>query len=411
MTLVRDLLALRSSPLENPTLPISSDALAEWLNSGEGMSNDAGISVTEKSSLQMAAVWRAVSLISGVSAALPFKGYRRGDERRQVDKRILWDPHPEMTGFELWRLSYAHRVLWGNFYARKVRNLAGFTELLPMDPGRMKVDRHRRWVTEGNPTGKVFAYTGDDGVLEPLTPNEVFHLPGLGYDGITGVSPIRMARQAIALSLAAESYGARLFANGSLLSGVLQTEQRLEAEDAERLQARWDLRMTGLRKAHKVAVLDAGAKFQGLTMPNSDAQFLESRQFQTREVERFLGIPPFLMMDTENSTSWGTGLEQQATAWVKFDLYPSWLAPTEARVTKELLLDPNVYAEYTIEGLLRGDSVARANFYRVMREVGAMSANDIRQLENRPPIPEGDTYLQPLNLAPLGYIPPTSGGS
>ena len=406
MTLLGRLLEQRNG-LENPQRPLTDTAIAEWL--GGDTRTDSGISVTPTSSLGMAAVWRSVSLIAGVSASLPFKAYRRGDAREQVDRRILWDPHPEMTGFEFWRLTYAQRCLWGNHYSLKRRNGGGMvTELHPLDPSRMRVGCSREWVDPlTNPTGKVFAYTDDNGQLQVLLPSDVLHLSGLGYDGVTGVSPIRMARQAIALALAAESYGGRLFGQGSLLTGVLQTEQRLAAEDAERLKMRWKARMSGLASAHDVAVLDAGATFQSMTMPNSDAQFIESRAFQTREIERFMGVPPFLMMDTENSTSWGTGLEQQATAWVKFDLYPTWLAPTEGRATKELVLDPNVYAEYTIEGLLRGDSVARAAFYRVMREVGALSANDIRRLENRPPVPDGDTYLQPLNLAPLGYDPTT----
>jgi HK97 family phage portal protein len=402
MTLIGRMLERRG--LENPQQPLTATAIADWL--GTDTRTDSGIAVTPTSSMGMAAVWRSVSLIGGVSASLPFKAYRRGDERTEVEKRILWDPHPEMTGFEFWRLTYVHRCLWGNHYALKNRNGGGvITELHPLDPSRMQVARARRWASELNPTGKVFAYVDDTGEQHALTPYDVLHLPGLGYDGVTGVSPIRMARQAIALALAAESYGGRLFGQGSLMTGVLQTEQRLAAEEAERLKMRWKARMAGLSSAHDVAILDAGAKFQSLTMPNSDAQFLESRSFQTREIERFFGVPPFLMMDTENSTSWGTGLEQQATAWVKFDLYPTWLAPTEGRATKELLLDPNVYAEFSIEGLLRGDSMARATFYRVMREVGALSANDIRRLENRPPVPEGDTYLQPLNLAPLGYDP------
>ena len=409
MTLLGGLIPQRRG-LEDPQVPISDASLVDWLNAAGGLTNDAGVTVSITGSLAMSAVWRSVSLVSGVSASLPLKGYRRGESRDEVDRRILWDPHPEMTGFEFWRLSYAHRCLWGNFYALKQRGMTGITGLIPLSPERMRVDRHRRWVTEGNPTGKVYMYTSDEGV-GLLLPSEVLHLPGLGYDGVTGASPIRMARQAIALSLAAEKYGAKLFGNGSLLSGVLQTEQRLDPDQADTLKARWKARMSGLLNAHDIAVLDSGATFQTITMPNKDAQFLESRSFQTREIERFMGVPPFLMMDTENSTSWGTGLEQQATAWVKFDLYPTWLAPTEARLTKEVLLDPKVYAEYTVEGLLRGDSTARANFYRVMREVGALSANDIRQLENRPPVDGGDTYLQPLNLAPLGYIPPTSGGS
>lgn len=407
MTLVR---SLRRS-IENPELPITSTALAEWL--GQGFAVDSGVTVTPTGSLAMAAVWRGVNLLSGVCAALPLKGYRRGadDSRSALPVPILSDPHPELTAYEFWRLTYVHRLLWGNFYAFKVRGGVGHVlQLLPLSPEGMRVGRYRWAMNGSNPTGKVFAYSDESG-SHSWTPAEVLHIPGFGYDGVTGVSPIRMARQAIGLSLAAEKYGAKLFGSGSLMSGALQTDQRLTEDQAALLKANWKAKMAGLDHAHEVAILDSGAKFQSLTMPNNDAQFLETRKFQAGEIERFIGVPPFLMMDTEKSTSWGTGLEQQATGWVTFDLAPQWLRPTEARITKELML-PNVagdsFAEYSVEGLLRGDSAARGLFYRIMREVGAFSANDIRRLENRPPIEDGDQYLQPLNLAPLGTTPPAA---
>jgi HK97 family phage portal protein len=149
--------------------------------------------------------------------------------------------------------------------------------------------------------------------------------------------------------------------------------------------------------------MDSGAKFQALTMPNSDAQFLESRVFQTAEIGRFFGVPPFLLGITEKSTSWGTGLEQQAIGWVTYDLHPAWLAPTEQRITKELTPSGR-YARYTVDGLLRGDSTARAALWRTMREIGAMNADEVRDRENLPAIPDGSGqgYLQPMNMQALG---------
>lgn len=399
--------------LENPQVPISDAALAEWLNSGSGFKVDSGVTVTPTGSLAMSSVWRANNLISGVASSLPLKGYVRGadDTRSPAPSRvsaILREPHTEMTDVEFWRLTYAHRGLWGNFYGFKNRDGGGVVRSIDvLSPGQMQVGRYAWARGETNPSGKVFVYVGDDGVQHVWTPADVLHIPGFGYDGVCGVSPIRMARQAIGLALAAEKYGARLFGNGSLVSGVLQTEQRLDETQANLIKEQWKSRMAGIQNSHEVAVLDSGAKFQTLTMPNSDAQFLESRMFQIGEIERFYGIPPFLMFDTEKSTSWGTGLEQQATGWVQFDLGPQWLRPTEARVTRELVAtsDRSAYAEYSVDGLLRGDSLSRGAFYRIMREVGAYSANDIRQLENRNPIEGGDVYLQPVNLAPLGYDP------
>lgn len=403
----------RSTSPENPTVPLSSATLEDlW---GHGLGTDSGITVNERTSLGMSAVFRAVSLTSAVAASVPMPVYRRDpgnpDARIRVDRDgIVRDPHPEMTGVEFWGLNYAHRMLWGNAYAFKVKAGNGqIVNLLPLLPDRMRVGRIKP--SDGNPGGKIFAYQHPDLGEQVWTSNEVFHVPGFGYDGVCGVSRIRLARQAIGLGLAAEAFGARLFGHGSLVSGVLQTEQRLDLEDVDKLKAQWRAKMTGLGNAHDIAILDSGAEFKQLTMPNSDAQFLESRMFQVGEIERFMGVPPFLMMDTEKSTSWGTGLEQQTQGWVQFDLLPSWLKPTEQRVTKELLLDPNVFAEHRVEGLLRGDSLARAMFYRTMREIGAMSANDVRRKENEPPVEGGDTYLQPLNLGPLGYDPTTKGAS
>jgi HK97 family phage portal protein len=311
----------RRASLESPTMPISAAAISEFI----GMQmNVTGVSVTEKSALRFGAVWRAVNLISGLGGALPLHSYRSGTyERQQV--QILNNPHPDMTPLEFWRLLYAHRSLWGNSYALKLRNQVGMIrELHPLVPERVRVANIGS--SDANPSGKVFILDGD--LDRPLTAKEIFHIPGFGYDGVCGVSPIRLAATTIALGLAAEEYGARLWSAGSMLGGVLQTEQRLDQPVADRLKANWREKMTGLSKAHEVAILDAGAKFQPITMPNNDAQFIESRDFQVSEVSRWFGVPPFLLNQTEKSTSWGTGLEQQATGFVKFDLHPrGWRRP------------------------------------------------------------------------------------
>lgn len=383
--------------IENPALPLTSESLTEFMNGPRGA---AGVVVTPKKSLAMSAVFRAVALVSGVASSLPLRVYEQGT-RNPKPSLLVDNPHPDMTPLELWRLTYVHRLLWGNAYLQKVRDGGGrLMWLHPISPDLVRVAKVAYSTT--NPAGKLFAVTDAiTGKVGAYTSNDIFHLPGLGYDGVCGVSPIRLASQGIGLGLAAEEYGARLFGSGSLMSGILQTEARLQPEQAEALKARWQSKVSGVGKSHEVAVLDSGAKFQSMTMPNTDAQFIESRRFQTSEIGRFFGLPAFLMGETDKSTSWGTGLEQQAIGWVTFDLGPTWLSPTEQRISKELT-GPGLDARYSVQGLLRGDSTARANYYRVMREVGAMSANDIRELEDRPPVDGGDTYLQPLNLAPLG---------
>ena len=148
-------------------------------------------------------------------------------------------------------------------------------------------------------------------------------------------------------------------------------------------------------------MLDKGAKFHQLTIPPEDAQFLESRRFQVVEVCRWFGLPPFLMFETEKSTSWGTGLEQQALGWVKFDLGPDLIA-VEQRVTKHVLKPQPVYAHFALEGLLRGDSAARAAFYTSMWNLGALSTNEIRGYEEQAPVEGGDVRYRPLNMGALG---------
>lgn len=389
----------KRSSLENPGFPITNTALLSAL--GTGADTSAGITVTEESSPRMSAVYRAVSLISNLGGAMPLKTID-GTTKMVVPSRLLDDPHPDMTPYDVWKLTYVHRFLWGNSYQQKVRDPMGrVTELWPIAPWTVKVGRAQP--SQDNPSGKIFKVTQTDGTVVPLTSREVFHIPGMGFDGLVGISVISYAAQAIGLSLAAEVAASKLFQSGNMLGGVLQTEQRLNQEQAETLQDRWRNRFQGVQNAHEVAVLDSGATFNSMTMPATDAQMLESRDFQVSEMARFAGIPPYLLFQTDRSTSWGTGLEQQAQGFVVFDLWPGWFAPTEQRITKHLLQDPNRIAKYKLEALLRGDSTARAEFYNVMRMNGIYSANDIRDLEDMPPIAEGgDTYIQPMNMVPLG---------
>jgi HK97 family phage portal protein len=392
--------------VENPQTPLTSNSL---LNMFGESPTDAGVSVSERGALGMGAVWRCVALVSGVAASLPLIPYQVGT-KTPATSQILANPHPEMTAYEVWRLSYVHRLLWGNSYLQKVYDRAGrIRELWPIEPDR--VHTYRFQPSDNNPGGKVFlVQTGtrdQPGPVEVFTSREILHIPGMSYDGVVGVSPIRAARQGIALGLAAEKYGARFFGSGNLMGGVLQTDSRLTPEQAQALKERWQAKMSGVDHSHEIAVLDSGAQFHSLTMPHDDAQFLESRKFQVLDIARFFGVPPFLLMETEKATSWGTGLEQQALGWVTFDLHPQWLAPTEQRITREILLDPKVEARYRVSELLRGDSTARAAYFRTLWEIGVLNDNEIRDAEDLPPFEGGDQHVQPLNMAPIGAQPPS----
>lgn len=400
MTLLGNVLSARNAiSAENPEVPLTDTSLLELFG---GETTFSGKDVSEVTALGLSAVWRAVQVSCNVPSALPFHAFREDGDKRVRDtgqaSRLMDAPHPDMTPFEFWQTVRVYRKLWGNAYVRKLRNPLGqVAELWPIHPGRVRVGR------ESEAGRKVYAI---DGGKEVLSDREILHLPGLGYDGVCGVSPIRAARQSIGLGLAAEEFGARLFGSGSLATGILQTEQRLTQSQADALATRWKTKRTGLTSAHGTIVLDKGAKFHQLTIPPADAQFLESRRFQVTEVCRWFGLPPFLMFETEKSTSWGTGLESQALGWVKFDLQPDLLA-MEQRVTKHVLWsDPTkpqpLYAKHALEGLLRGDSTARANFYRAMWNLGAFSTNEIRAYEDMEPVEGGDVRYRPLNMGELG---------
>lgn len=396
----------RRDNVENPLVPITSASLVGLLG---GTAVEAGVPVTPESSLHMSAVFRATTLVSSLAASMPLIPYQMGT-KVPTKSAILANPHPDLTPFELWQLSYAHRCLWGNSYMQKIKNRAGnLTWLYPIQPSNVKVGKAKP--IEANPSGKVFQITTNEGTVVQ-TPNEILHLPGFGYDGLTGVSRVRLAAQTIGTSIAADRYSGKLFGSGNMLSGVLQTDQRLQQEDAEKLQKRWKAKVSGLEHAHETVVLDAGAKFSPLTMPSKDAEMLATRQYGTIEIGRFWGVPPFLMMETEKSTSWGTGLEQQATGFVVFDLHPQWLAPTEQRVSRDVAA-ANTEVRYNMNSLLRGDSAARAAFYNVMRFTGALNADEIRDNEDLPPIPDGagQGYLQPVNMQPIGTSSPVTDGS
>lgn len=394
--------------LEDPRVPITGAALADWLN---GQKVHSGVTVNEKTSLSLIAVYRCVELIAGTCAALPLKAYKLGT-RERAPAPVLDDPHPELTSFEVWEIIYASLLLWGNAYAWKGYDGTGrVRRLWPINPARVGVDLvdpPPDDPDEFNAGSKVFVIADSKGRRQPYTRREILHIPGLGYDGRVGLSRIKLAKQGIGLGLAAEEYAARFFGSGSLLSGILSTDKVLDEPQAERLKARWKERVGGLAKAHDIAVLDSGAKFEPVSIPPEDAELLATRHFTTSEIARLFGLPPHAVGDVEKSTSWGTGIEQQTIGMVQFTLQPSYLTRVEKRITKEVLLNPQVYAEYVVEGLLRGDAKTRAAFYTAMRQIEAMSANEVRARENLEPYEGGDDFKNP-NINPKAAVAADGG--
>ncbi|HAT6600706.1 TPA: phage portal protein, partial [Corynebacterium striatum] len=295
-----------------------------------------------------------------------------------------------------------HLLLWGNAYAQVIRNgLDEVIGLYPLMPNRMSVGRddagrlyYEYQTTSDEPAGQWSRIR--------LSPADVLHIPGLGFDGLVGYSPIAMAKNAIGMAMATEDYGASFFANGAAPGGVLEHPGTIK--DPSRVRESWQQTFGGARNANKVAVLEEGMKYTPISVSPEQAQFLETRKFQINEIARIFRIPPHMVGDLEKSSF--SNIEQQSLEFVKYTLDP-WVIRWEQALTKTLLSPrekPSVFVKFNLEGLLRGDYVSRMNGYAVARQNGWMSANDIRALENLDRIAAadgGDLYLVNGNMLPL----------
>ena len=367
--------------------------------------------VNEQTAMQSAAVYACVRILSEAIASLPIHVYRYrldGGKERIPQHPLYYllhnEPNPEMTSFVFRETLMSHLLLWGNAYAQIVRNGRGQPiALYPLPPNRMEVSRTK--------TGDmVYTYhlDPDERDLYPngknitLRKDEVLHIPGLGFDGLIGYSPIAMAKNAIGMSLATEEYGASFFANGANPGGVLEHPGVIK--DIQRVKDSWNSAYQGTGNAHKIAVLEEGMKFQAIGIPPEQAQFLETRKFQINEIARIFRVPPHMVGDLEKSSF--SNIEQQSLEFVKYTLDP-WVVRWEQSLQQSLVLPSekqSIFIKFNVDGLLRGDYQSRMNGYAVARQNGWLSANDIRELEdmNRIPAEEGgDLYLVNGNMLPL----------
>jgi len=370
----------------------------------------AGKAVTERSAMQMTAVYSCVRILAEAVAGLPLHVYRykdTGGKEKAIDHplyRLLHDePNPEMSSFVFRETLMTHLLLWGNAYAQVIRNGKGeVVALYPLMPNRMSVDRDAK--------GKLYykyTTTSDDaptveGTVVVLSPSDVLHVPGLGFDGLVGYSPIAMAKNAIGMAIACEEFGARFFANGAAPSGVLEHPGTIK--DPSRLRETWQSQFGGSANTGKVAILEEGMKYTPISISPEQAQFLETRKFQINEIARIFRVPPHMVGDLEKSSF--SNIEQQSLEFVKYTLDP-WLIRWEQSIYRALFSmeeKTEYFVKFNVEGLLRGDYATRMNGYATARQNGWMSANDIRELENLDRIPAeegGDLYLINGNMLPL----------
>lgn len=369
-----------------------------------------GKSVTERSSMQMTAVYACVRILSEAIAGLPLQLFRYkegGGKERATDKnlyRLLHDePNPEMTSFVFRETLMTHLLLWGNAYAQIIRNGKGeVIALYPLMPNKMSVDRDEKgqlYYTYSRANEEAATMTGNTVILKP---SDVLHIPGLGFDGLVGYSPIAMAKNAIGMAIACEEFGAKFFANGAAPSGVLEHPGTIK--DPAKVRDSWNSTFGGSANSGKVAVLEEGMKYTQISISPEQAQFLETRKFQINEIARIFRVPPHMVGDLEKSSF--SNIEQQSLEFVKYTLEP-WVVRWEQALSRALLSiteKPTYFFKFNLEGLLRGDYQSRMNGYAIARQNGWMSANDIRELENQDRIPVeegGDLYLINGNMLPL----------
>ncbi|MFM1525129.1 phage portal protein [Helcococcus bovis] len=363
--------------------------------------SSSGKRVNERTAMQMTAVYSCVRILSETLASLPLHVYETTEVgNKKATSHSLYhllhdEPNPEMTSFIFRETLMTHLLLWGNAYAQIIRNGKGdVIGLYPLMPDKMKVDRD-----EHNTI--FYEYQSGDGKKVLLTTQDVLHIPGLGFDGLVGYSPIAMAKNAIGMSIAAEEYGAKFFSNGATPSGIL--EHPGTVKNAESLRESWMRGFSG-SNSHKVAILEEGMKYTSISISPNEAQFLETRKFQINEIARIFRVPPHMVGDLEKSSF--SNIEQQSLEFVKYTLDP-WVIRFEQAINRRLLKEnekSTYYVKFNVDGLLRGDYQSRMNGYAVGRQNGWMSANDIRALENLDKIPKeegGDLYLINGNMLPL----------
>lgn len=369
----------------------------------------AGVTVTEETAMRVAAVFACVRVLSGAVSSLPFRLYRRSDTGRVADRdhylnhTVLDSPNALMTPMQLMELMMVHIALWGNAYMEPQSDRGGrVISLWPINPARV----HPHLDNKG-PYGTPRRRYQVTGVPGYLSNDQIIHVAGLGFDGFVGKGPVRLLREGIGTVIAAERYGGKFFANDTRSGMYLKTDQQLGDDVYDRLRDQW-AKYEGTEQAWKTKILEAGLSIDTVGLPPGDAQFIETRKYGRSEIAGVFGVPPHMIGDVERSTSWGTGIEQQSIGFVKHTLNP-YLVRIEESLTRSLLTaeerKKGYYFEFTVEGLLRGDTAARQQWYSAMRQWGVYSVNDIRALENMEPIEGGDIYLQPINMISAGTDP------
>ena len=359
--------------------------------------NPAGVRIDPETALRSTVVLACVRVLSSSVAGLPLHLYRRtADGGKEIARdnplyRLLHDrPNSWQTSYEWREQIMLHLLTHGNAYI-EISGAGASTELTVLHPSRMKVERL--------PTGRLrYTYREDGGSSTVYAQDAIMHLRWMSDDGVNGMVPVEIAKDAIGLARACEIHGASFFGNGARPGIVLTTDQVLSPEAAENTRSQWERAHRGPDKAQRTAVLQGGLKIAEVGGNNQEAQFLEARRFQVEEVCRVYGVPPHLVGDLSRSSF--SNIEQQSLDYVQNGLMP-FLRRIESAIARDLVTDDSLFAEFDVRGALRADAAGRASYYNAMWNLGVLSVNEIRAAENLNPVPDGDTRFVQLNMTTL----------
>jgi len=366
-----------------------------------GITTASGVNVTTEKAMRLGVVFACVLVLSQSVAQLPLHLFRRsGRDRERLDEHpaalLIKKSNTWMTSYEFKQILMVNLVLQGNSYWLKTRGTDGrVRELIPLDPARIKG-------VEQDENFELFYHVRrPDGSIDPIPAYAILHIKGLSLNGLQGLSPIAYAREMLGLAISQEKHGAKLFSQGTRLGGVLYYPGKLTGPAVKRLKKSFEDSHATVENAHKTAVLEEGMKWEKVSMTAEDAQFLESRNYQRSEIAGFFRVPAHFINDLTHATF--TNVEHLDLAFAKHSLTP-WIVNIEQSLERALLTDEEQidhYFKFNLGGLLRGDSASRAAAYQSAILNGYMSPNEVRELEDRNPYPEGDDFRIPLNVAPV----------